>query len=358
MIGILYYINDKEYITYHPNKGFKVLSSQNRIDKNIIWISNLKDIKQSNIKKEDFFNIKFKEIIYFFNIDKLNAPEQFKFITKLFNSIIEIFKEEYSFLNLKTDDLKKIDNFSDILFKSKINLSLPESNKFNFNNISDNFNKEIEFKKVSSSDFFISYFDSYDFIKDLFEIKIPTGDFEIYTASEYSKNSDPFKVMNTIPKETCFFMKCEAIEDIFIKKYFPEKGKEAWFTNLELLFLRGKCELKLNEVIIFKNSLRLKDLIRIRFKSKYLNFAFEIFILNLIKSIKKNNIDLINIWTESYEKIYFLEKTLELEGDNIEIGYFFGNKILIAIDDIKKIDVLENNNLMYPIKLVRYILNN
>lgn len=357
MIGILYFINNNEYIIHHPIYGFKVIHSIDNIDKNIIWISNLKDIKFENIKKEDFFNIKFKEIIYFFNIDKLNAPEQFKVISKLFNAVVEIFKEEYSFLNLKVDELKKIDNFSDIFFKSKIKHDLIKNEEI-LEKIDNNFNKKIELKKFVHNNFFVSYFQSYDFIKSLFEINFPFGEYEILDSKDFSKSDDPFIVINSIQKDTCFFMQCEIENSKFMELFFPEKNNDSWFSSLELSFLKNKCNLKFKKIIIFKNNFKLKDVIRTRLKNNYFNFAFEVFSLNLIKSIKNNNINLINLWLESYEKIYFLNKSLYLMEKDVEIVYFSGNKVLIGIDNINQIELLEKNNLMYPVKLVRYILNN
>lgn len=357
MIGILYFINNNEYIIHHPVLGFKIISSIDNIDKNVVWISNIKDIKYDNIKKEDFFNIKFKEIIYFFNIDKLNAPEQFKVISKLFNAVIEIFKEEYSFFNLKVDELKKIENFSEILFKSKIKYDLIKNYEI-LEKIDNDFNKKIELKKFFHNNFFVSYFQSYDFIKSLFEINFPTGKYEVLDAEDFSKSEDPFVVMNSINKDTCFFMQCDIEDSKFIELFFPEKDKNSWFSSLELSLLKNKCNLKFKKIIIFESSFKLKDLIITRLKNNYFNFAFEIFSLNLIKSIKNNNNNLINLWLESYEKIYFLNKSLNLMEKDIEIVYFSGNKVLIGIDNINQIEILEKNSLMYPVKLVRYILNN
>lgn len=44
--------------------------------------------------------------------------------------------------------------------------------------------------------------------------------------------------------------------------------------------------------------------------------------------------------------------------DDIEIGYFAGNNIVFNIEDISKIAYLEDIGLIYPIKLISYILNN
>ena len=35
-----------------------------------------------------------------------------------------------------------------------------------------------------------------------------------------------------------------------------------------------------------------------------------------------------------------------------------GNKVIIGLDDIHQIETLEDNGLMYPVKLVSYIINN
>ena len=354
MIGILYYIKSNEYLYYHPINGFSVIENIERIDKNVIWISNFKEINLPNIKKEDFFNIKFKEIIYFYNINHLKADKQFEVILKFFNSIIDIFKEEYSFFNMKVEHLIKLDNFSEIFFKSKI--ELPVNKELYF--IKNNFNKEVEFKDIKQNKFFISYFQNYEFIKSIFDINIPCGDYEIINAEKYSKHKDPFIIMDSMQREKCFLMECAFDDEILLNDFFPEKGNCGWFTDFELKWLKGKCKLEVKKIMIFEDKFRLKELMRTRFKTKYFNFPFEIFTINLLKSIQKNNIHAVNIWLEAYEKIFFLDKSLNLILNNIEIGYLIGNKVVIGLDDIHQIETLEDNGLMYPVKLVSYIINN
>lgn len=354
MIGILYKIKPNEYICYSENRGFSVIEDLSKLDDTIIWISNLKDSLQKNIKKENFFNIRFKEIIYFYNINDIDASRQFAVIIKFFNSLVEIFKEEYSFFNLKSSDFIDIDNFTEILFKSKFNIDI--NNSFEF--LENNFNKEIEFKNIKKNNFFISYFQNYDFVKSLFDINIPYGDYKIIDVVSLSKNKDPFLIMETIEKDKCFMFECSFDQQPIIKTLFPEKGDFGWFNNIELNYLKGRCKLEAKRVIIFDKKIRIKDLMRTRLKTKYLNFPFNIFSLNLIESIKINNNEILNIWIESYEKIFFMDKVLDLIMNDIEIGYLIGNKLVIGIDDVNKINILENNSLMYPIKLIRYIINN
>jgi hypothetical protein len=97
---------------------------------------------------------------------------------------------------------------------------------------------------------------------------------------------------------------------------------------------------------------------RTRFKTKYNNFSFELFVKNLIQSLNDNELDTLDIWMESYHKSYYLKKVMKMMTDDIEIGYFAGNNIVFNIEDISKIAYLEDIGLIYPIKLISYILNN
>ncbi len=353
MIGILYYIKSNEYLTYHPLRGFYVVENYDNLDKNIIWISNLKESSYSYIKNEDFFNIKFKEIIYYYNLNHLEAPEQLKEISKFFNMIIDIFKEEYSFFNFKVEILKDINDFSEILFKSKFNL--PKIADISF--IKSSFNKEVEISDVNKIRFFISYFQTFEFVKNIFDIYIPYGDFEIINVDNFSKHKNPFVIMDLIPKEKKFLIKCKNDNQQIINKFFPEKSDNAWFSDIELKWLHNKCSLTATEILIFKDKIRLRELMRTRLKTQYFNFPYSVFTFNLIKSIKNNNIEIINLWIDSYEKIFYLDKINNLIENDIDVAYLNGSKIIIGVEEVSAIKTLEQNALMYPIKLISYIIN-
>lgn len=357
MIGIVYAVKSNEYIGIHPEQGFFHIETLKHLDSSILWISNLKkeNIKSNNIKPDNFFNSRLKDIIYYFNINSLPAEEQLSYILKVYKSILDIFKEEYSFFNLKIEELFKFDNFSEILFKS--NIKNVKSQKLTA--IKKDFNKEVFFENLNSNKFFIAHFNSSDFISSLFDLQIPCGNFEIIPIEKYTNHKDPFMLLDSLSKEFGFMIKCKVKDDdVFMKTFFKEKDEYAWFTDVELLSLRGNVELEATHLMLFEERFRLKEVMRTRFKTNYSNIAFEIFVKNILISLEKNNIDTLDIWIESYQKVFYFKKIIEMMDQNIEIGYYSGNNIVMSIDSISKIESLENIGLIYPIKLISYILNN
>lgn len=357
MIGLIYLIKSNEYIGYHPKKGFFKTETLKYLDDDIIWLSNLKTIDKEkiNIKHDGFFNTKIKDIIYHFNIAHLTAEKQFEVIIKTYNLVIDIFKEEYSYFNFKTSELKNFDNFSELLFKSNLKtISSP-----NLNSVKHNFNKEVFFENLSGNKFFMAHFCSADFISGLFDLAIPCGDATIMEIDKFTNLKDPFMILATLSRDQGCMIKCKSKEDdSFINTFYKEKIGEAWYTDNELSFLRGKVDLEATKIITFTERFRLKEVMRTRFKTKYNNFSFEVFVKNLIQSLNDNELDTLDIWMESYYKSYYLKKIMKMITDDIEIGYFSGNNIVFNIEDISKIAYLEEIGLIYPIKLISYILNN
>lgn len=358
MIGIIYNIKSEFYIGLHPIHGFFKTDSIKSLDSSVLWISNFKkkDLKYTYIKEESFFNIKFKNILYYYNANHLDAPEQFQIIQNFFNNVISIFKEEYRFFNFEIKELYKINNFSDILFKSKIS-KLVDSDPLP--DIKPSFNKEVKFKALGSKEYFLSYYSKNDFIKELLDLTIPFGKYERLPIEQYSNLKSPYKIMETMRIEQSILFKCKVLDiNENIKEIYEEKYPEGWFTDFELFSLKGKIELEVTEVIVFQEKRRLKEIMRTLFKTKYNNFAFEVFCKNLVLSLKNNNIDTVNIWIESFEKSFYLNKILELKENNISVGYFSGSDIVLSISSPNDIITLENSGLIYPIKLIQYILNN
>lgn len=358
MIGIIYNIKSEFYIGLHPSHGFFKTDSINSLDSSILWISNFKkkDLKYSYIKEESFFNVKFKNILYYYNANHLDASEQFQIIQNLFNNIVSIFKEEYRFFNFEIKELYKIENFSEILFKSKINNLVNSSRLLD---IKSSFNKEVKFKSLNSKEYFLSYYSKNDFIKSLFDLTIPFGSYERLTIEQYSNLKNPYKIMETMKIEQSILFKCKILDmNEDIKEIYGEKLPEGWFTDFELCRLKDKIELEVIEVIVFSEKRRLKEIMRTLFKTKYNNFAFEVFCKNLVLSLKHNNIDTLSIWIEAFEKSFFLDKIIELKENNISVGYFSGSEIVLSVSSPNDIITLENSGLIYPIKLIQYILNN
>ncbi len=357
MLGIIYLVKSNEYIGIHPEKGFFHIETLKYLDDNVLWISNLKkeNIKLNNIKPDNFFNIRIKDLIYYFNINDLPAQKQLSYILKVYQSIIEIFKEEYSFFNFKISELFKYDNFSQILFKSNLkNIKSP-----NLSSIKKDFSKEVFFTNLKSNKFFISHFNSSNFINGLFDLPIPCGKPEVMDIEKYTKHKDPFMLLDTLSKEHGFMIKCKVKnEDVFMNSFYKEKEGESWFTDIELLILRGNVELEATQIMFFPESFRLKEVMRTRFKTNYNNISFEVFIKNMLISLNNNKLDTLDIWLESYQKVFYLKKVIEIISNDIEVGYFSGNTVVLNIDSVSKIEYLENIGLIYPIKLISYILNN
>jgi len=356
MMGIIYLIKSNEYIGYHPDKGFFRTETLKYLDENILWLSNMKSnqIRLRNIKNDMFFNIRIKDIIYYYNINHLPANEQFKVILGLYKSVIDIFKEEYSYFNFKIDELLSLNNFSEILFKSKLKIIRSPS----LLSVKSSFNKEVFFEKISGNKFFISHFSSADYVTALFDLQIPCGDAKIIDIEKYSNHKDPFKIIDTISREHGFMIKCKVKNDIFVDSFFKEKTDESWFTDIELFNLRGLVELEAIQIMVFTERFRLKEVMRTRFKTRYNNFPYEVFVKNLFTSLKDNNLDTLDIWMDSFHKIFYLKKTIEIINEGIEVGYCSGNNVVISLEDISKVGYLENIGLIYPIKLISYILNN
>lgn len=357
MIGLIYLIKSNEYIGYHPQKGFFSTETLKYLDDDIIWLSNLKviDADKKHIKHENFFNTKIKDIIYHFNITHLPAEKQFETIIKTYNLVIDIFKEEYSFFNFKISELKPIENFSDLLFKS--NLKMIKSP--NLNSVKDDFNREVFFENLSGNKFFMSHFCSADFVTELFDLPIPSGEATIMEIEKFTNLKDPFMILGTLSRDQGCMIKCKSKEeDVFINQFYKEKIGEAWYTDNELAYLRGRVDLEATKIIIFSERFRLKEVMRTRFKTKYNNFSFEVFVKNLIQSLNNNHLDTLDIWMEGFHKSYYLKKVVQMINDDIEIGYFSGNNIVFNVEDISKIAYLEDIGLIYPIKLISYILNN
>lgn len=358
MIGIIYNIKSELYIGLHPIHGFFKTDSIKALDSSVLWISNIKknNLKYNHIKEELFFNIKFKNILYYYNANHLDAPEQFQIIQNFFNNIISIFKEEYRFFNFETKELNKLNNFSDILFKSKISNLV---NSDSLEEIKHSFNKEVKFKELSSKEYFLSYYSKDNFIKELLDLTIPFGTYQHFPIEKYSNLRNPYKIMETMRIEQSVLFKCKVLEiNDNIKEIYEEKLPEGWFTDFELINLKDKIDLEVTEVIVFQEKRRLKEIMRTLFKTKYNNFAFEIFCKNVVLSLKNNNIDTVNIWIDSFEKSFYLNKVVELKENNISVGYFSGSEIVLSISSPNDIITLENSGLIYPIKLIQYILNN
>jgi hypothetical protein len=357
MIGLIYLVKSNEFIGYHPKKGFFQTETLKYLDDDIIWLSNFKNINETkrNIKHEGFFNTKIKDIIYYFNISHIPAEKQFAIILKTYNLVIDIFKEEYSYFNFKTSELLAINNFSELLFKS--NLKIIKSP--NLNSVKHNFNKEVFFENLSGNKFFMSHFCSADFITELFDLAIPCGEATLIEIEKFTNLKDPFMILETLPRDQGCMIKCKSKEgDPLINSFYKEKIGEAWYTDNELSLIRGKVELEATKIITFTERFRLKEVMRTRFKTKYNNFSFEVFVKNLMQSLNNNQLDTLDIWMDAYHKSYYLKKIIKMMDDDIEIGYFSGNNIVFNIEDISKIAYLEDIGLIYPIKLLSYILNN
>lgn len=356
MIGLIYLIKSNEYIGYHPQKGFFATETLKYLDDDIIWLSNLKTVDPNNkhIKYDGFFNTKIKDIVYHFNITHLTAEKQFEIIIKTYNLVLDIFKEEYSFFNFKISELKKLDNFSELLFKS----SLKTIKSPNLTSVKHNFNKEVFIENLSGNKFFMAHFCSADFVSELFDLPIPCGEASIMEIEKFTNLKDPFMILNTLARDQGCMIKCKSKEDdSFINHFYKEKIGEAWYTDSEIAFLRGKVELEATKIIIFTERFRLKEVMRTRFKTKYNNFSFEVFVKNLIQSLNDNQLDTLDIWIEAYQKSYYLKKIVKMITDDVEIGYFSGNNVVFNIEDVSKIAYLEDIGLIYPIKLISYILN-
>lgn len=357
MIGIVYAVKTNEYIGIHPEQGFFHTETLKYLDPNILWISNLKkeNIKTNNIKTNNFFNIKLKDIVYYYNISNLSADKQLVYVLKTYQGIIEIFKEEYSYFNFKIHELFQFDNFSEILFKSNIkNIKSPSLNEYK-----TFFNKEVLFDNLNSNKFFVAHFNSSEFISSLFDLQIPCGPYEIIPIEKYTNHKDPFMLLDALSREFGFMIKCKIkSNDVFMNSFFKEKGDEAWFTDTELSALRGSVELEATQLMLFEERFRLKEVMRTRFKTNYSNLSFEVFVKNIISSLENNNIDTLNIWIESYSKIFYMKKIIDMINNDIEVGYYSANNVVMSIDSISKIAYLEDIGLIYPIKLLSYILNN
>lgn len=357
MIGILYLIKSNEYIGLHPIQGFFSTETLKYLDDSVIWLSNMKDdqIPKKNIKNDTFFNIKIKDIVYYYNIGHLPANEQFKILIKVYLSIIEVFKEEYSYFNFKFDELLPYKNFSELLFKSNLkNIKSPH-----LNSIKSFFSKEVFFEKITGNKFFISYFSSSDYVSALFDLQIPYGNPQVMEIEKYTNHKDPFKILDTISRDHGFLIKCKSNpDDVLINSFYKEKLGDGWYTDIEIYNLRGLVELEATHIMLFTEKFRLKEVMRTRFKTKYNNFSYEAFIKNLYVSLENNKIDTLDIWMESFHKVFYLKKTIELINEGIEVAYCSGNNVVINIEDISKVAYLENVGLIYPIKLISYILNN
>lgn len=358
MLGIIYNIKSDAYIGHHPVEGFFKTDSLKNLDSHILWISNIKknQITLKNIKDELFFNVKFKNILYHFNANHLDASEQFPIILNVFNNIITVFKEEYRFFNFDTQDLIKSQNFSDVLYKSKIT-NLVDSDNLDF--VKSSFNKEIRFNQLESQEYFLGFFSRNDFIHELLDLPIPFGRFTHYPIENFSNLKNPYKMLETMRLDKSFIMKCRILNrHPIMEDFFGEKFEDKWFTDFELAKVKDYVELEALEIIIFDEKRRLKEIMRSLFKTKYNNYAFEIFCKNVVISLKENNIDTLTVWIEAFEKIFYFEKVLTLKNNNISVGYSSGAEIVLSVSKQDDIILLENNNLIYPIKLIQYILNN
>lgn len=358
MIGIIYIIKTNLYIGSHPKDGFFQCQSIDNLDKEVLWISNIKDtLSYEHIKKENFFNISFKNILYYYNANHLAADEQFEFLISFYSTFISIFKEEYTFFNLKAKDFFKYNNFLQILIKSDIrkyvsSVEIPMD-------VKNSFKKEVMFSKFESKDYFLSFFSKADFIQSVFDLSIPFGQYERTAINPLSTIKDPLRLMETLPKEKSYLFKCSILEiSEELKQFFPEKKGEVWFSDLEIMKLKQYLQLECSEIITFSERRRLREIMRTRFKTRYNNFAFEIFVKNIIFSLKQNNIDTLNLWLDSYEKIYFIDGSISLIRNGISVGYSAGSELVITSKSLSDISILEDNSLIYPVKLLQYIVNN
>lgn len=335
-IGLLFFIKDQflKYSFKDKNilKGSKkdleekLVSNINILEQDLLWITNIEKIPDFfplNIKNYNFFNISFKSIIQYHNIESAPTKVQFDKLIDFYQKQISYFKEEYPNLSLNIEKLKKYNNFADVFERSEIKTSINIDFPWDYH---EDFDLELNYTKEQTETNSLNGYFSYSRILEIIsELSFPTGGLEIYDIDKKRIDRDNFSKISQKKDFAIIGKLVKSIEydnplineNIFLEKDIEE---DRIITDFEAEYLLTVFDIIPTKFIFFNESNSLKELIRLPFRlKKYNSFSYDIFCKTILLSILNNNISILNFWIKRFERLYKLDKLITLYENDINI---------------------------------------
>lgn len=325
-----------------------IVSNINLLEQDTLWITNIEkipDFLPDNVKNYNFFNVSFKNIIQYYNIEKASTKIQFSKLIEFYQKQLSYFKEEYPNLSLNIEKIKSLNNFSEAFERSEIKTSI--NIDFPWNYIE---NLEIEIgniKKVDSSYLMNGFFSYSKMLEIISNIKFPTGGIEIYDIDKKRIDKNSFSKIST-NKDFAIVgkvVKSREYENSLINNNLLDGDEDKVITDFEAEYLLSLFDIVPVKFIFFNESNSLKELIRLPFRlGKYNSYSYDIFCKTIMLSIMNNNISILNLWLNRFERLYKLDKLIVFAEHDINILQANNFDFQISFERSDFINEEENKN--------------
>lgn len=361
-IGISIFDKSKNFcVGYSLKNGFfKTKNFENIIDTEEIWFTNLSIqellvYNKNSVKNKDFFNFNFDFIVNYYGYKNSSTKEIIELLFKALSSIIKY----YSLGNNKLEEKIKNKNYfyevfnSDIDKKSVKDFNVPPSffwdHDYWFTNIKESYGSVSIYKNKSN------------YLHLINNLEVPYGNFKRESLSfksneEFITHVNRLKTEGTLYYAKVLVKKIPEIYKVFFKKKIFEEF--VWLTSIELEhFIQNNIILEANEFIFFESKRRIKELTNKEIKPiKYNNLSNFIYSYNYIISIHKNNINCINNWLFSFERINWYPIVIDFLENNLPVISYgdYQMNVSFEYEQTKKfIEICEKYNLVYPINILK-----
>lgn len=329
----------------------KLVSNINLLEQDTLWITNIDkipDFLPDNVKNYNFFNVSFKNIIQYYNIENANTKVQFSKLIEFYQKQLAYFREEYPNLSLNIEKIKGLSNFAEAFERSEIKTAIDIDFPWNY---SENLELEINKNKDEDSSFALNGFFSYSKMLEIISnIKFPTGGIEIYDIEKKRMDKNSF---NKISQKKDFAIVGKVVKskeyesDIINKNLINDDEEDKIITDFEAEYLLSLFDIIPSKFIFFNESNSLKELVRLPFRlGKYNSYSYDIFCKTIILSIMNNKISILNLWINRFERLYKLDKLILFAERDINVlsGVNFDFQLLLKNNTNKDDEELKNKS--------------
>lgn len=367
-------------IGYSSSKGYFKVNNYKELEDNIIWITNFPEdffsyfnIKNENIKPENFFKIKLNSIIYELGLTDVHRQIVAKEISILAEKTIRLIQNNYE-LYLKyptlTDNLIESFNLKNINKKnitSHIDINYEENSFF----ITE------QKKDTEEIQFYLNY-PRYDYTRNLCKVSYPIGDWvylgiddnKVDDFKNKQKNIDIFKKISKnknfafefISKyHSLIHVKLNNIDSNIINILPAQyKKNKIWINDFEYLFLSKYCNIYIEELYVTKNKKYLKDIEpkklfkvkNIEKNSVSIGLGAYNYLYSFLDVFPKSNL---SNWIKINDRIKMLNTAIEFQKNEIKVLSYGNSGILISVkreNIFNVVKIAEKLGLIYPTMII------